>query len=451
MGNRMSADGRHTNKAFSSPYQLQLETLFEKLSHNGVVMHKDRFEVHFEGPREGFSATLFNKIFKYHGNSVTEAQQKSLQYQNKASFIRSSHDLLEEAFKVRDAKIRFYFELMVGQDEETTLQEVKRLLCEACMYALVLTESDERHVISEDDDIIGSLAKSCFVDRSSVCKEKFCNWALDFNPKVFGGLEAWLHERFTGQSQKGHFHMLPLPDMTISEHSFAILTPSLLWYLCCVLPICYTRLEKAQQFNEASHSADGDDTHSYTWNVLYDSNEHGLSLNRFKNKCLNYPSPTVTLVKFVSGVLIAMALDQPWKDSSEKFGGSYSCLLEVLPNCRSILEQSNIFYLRESARSSAKGLLIGEGHSPKVKIETDLSSAEILYRGPQKEEILKIEVWGCGGVLAAAAQKKQAQWEMKEIEKMRKVKRPGHWDENPDKEILEMAGVRMSHSQRGDL
>ena len=34
---------------------------------------------------------------------------------------------------------------------------------------------------------------------------------------------------------------------------------------------------------------------------------------RFKKKCLNYPSPTVTLVKFLSGVLIVMALDEPWR------------------------------------------------------------------------------------------------------------------------------------------
>ena len=32
-----------------------------------------------------------------------------------------------------------------------------------------------------------------------------------------------------------------------------------------------------------------------------------------------------------------------------------------------------------------------------------------------------------------------------------KVKRPGLWDENPDKEILEMAGIRTSHDQRGDF
>ena len=62
----------------------------------------------------------------------------------------------------------------------------------------------------------------------------------------------------------------------------------------------------------------------------------------------------------------------------------------LFTNC--VSEQQNIFYLRESARSAAKGLLIGEGFTPKVKIEKDLNSAELLYRGAQKEDIAKIEV-----------------------------------------------------------
>ena len=43
--------------------------------------------------------------------------------------------------------------------------------------------------------------------------------------------------------------MLPMPNTSISDNSFSILTPSLLWYLCCVLPICYTRLEKSHSLS----------------------------------------------------------------------------------------------------------------------------------------------------------------------------------------------------------
>lgn len=57
-----------------------------------------------------------------------------------------------------------------------------------------------------------------------------------------------------------------------------------------------------------------------------------------------------------------------------------------------LAESQNIFYLRSSARSSATGLLIGESLPPKVKIEADLASAELVYKGPKKKDISKIEV-----------------------------------------------------------
>eukprot|EP00112_Aurelia_sp_Birch-Aquarium-sp1_P024556 Seg782.17 transcript_id=Seg782.17/GoldUCD/mRNA.D3Y31 product="Restriction of telomere capping protein 5" protein_id=Seg782.17/GoldUCD/D3Y31 len=452
MGNSSSTQEKEDKKRFASPYQNQLEDLFQKLSNNGMVIQQDKFKEHFEGPTEGLAGKLFRHV-SIRDSCEEEAgrHHKAVNHHRKDSFIKKSHDLLEQAYKVKDSQIRFYFELMVGQDAETTIEEVKKLLREACMYALKLVESEESIGIKDDDLIIDSLARTCVFEHTSICKEKFCSWALDFNPKVFSGLEAWLHEKFTGQVQKAHFHMLPMPDLTISEHSFAILTPSLLWYLCCVLPICYTRLERSHSYNQPIDSPDGDDSNQYTWNIIYDSNEHGLSLNRFKHKCMNYKSPTVTLVQFTDGTLIVLALDQDWRDSSERFGGPYSCLLEIIPNCSSILESQNIFYLRSSARSSATGLLIGENLPPKVKIEADLASAELVYKGPKKKDISKIEVWGCGGVLAIAAQKKQLDWEKNEIEKMRKVKKPGRWDENPDKQILDMAGIQTSHSQRGDM
>ena len=58
-----------------------------------------------------------------------------------------------------------------------------------------------------------------------------------------------------------------------------------------------------------------------------------------------------------------------------------------------VAESQNIFYLRSSARSAATGLLVGESLPPKVKIEKDLASAELVYKGGKKEDISKIEVW----------------------------------------------------------
>lgn len=446
-----NADGSKNRKAtqFETPYHTELEDLFEKLSQNGMFIKKEHFERHFEGPTEGLSKNLFRHVCGSSQAQSTENHHKFVQQQNMQSFIKNAHDLLEQAYKVKDAQIRFYFELFTGQDAQTTLKEIMMLLRESCLYALALVEQEHQYPVAADDIVITSLAKSCVVEHSSVCKDKFCDWALDLNPKVFSGLEAWLHEKFTGSIQKGHFQMLPMPNTSISDNSFSILTPSLLWYLCCVLPICYTRLEKSHSLSTmAEDSTDGDDSNDYTWSLLYDSNEHGLSLNRFKKKCLNYKSPTVLLIQFESGMILVLAVDESWRDSSEKFGGAYCALLEIVPDCSSIIESQKIVYLRETARSAPTGLLIGQSFPPKVQINTDLSSAELIYKDSRKEDIVKIEVWGCGGVLAAAAQKEQLKWDKKELEKIRKVKRPGRWEENVDKQILDMAGVKTSHSQR---
>ena len=53
-------------------------------------------KVHFEGPQEGLSSVLFQRVFGNDVRSVAEAQEKSLQHQNKKSFIRNAHNLLEE-------------------------------------------------------------------------------------------------------------------------------------------------------------------------------------------------------------------------------------------------------------------------------------------------------------------------------------------------------------------
>eukprot|EP00794_Sanderia_malayensis_P014873 gene14873-16419_t len=458
MGNTSSetrGSQRKKEPAFKSPYENQLEDLFEKLSQNDMFIKKENFERHFEGPTEGLGHRLFGRLFPSESQQSHHSNQhhKFTKQNNMSDFIRHAHDVLEQAYKVKDSQIRFYLELVVGQDANSTMEDVRNLLREACLYALALVDPEQTFKVDEDDAVIESLAKSCVVGHTMVCKNKFCEWALDFNPKVFSGLEAWLHEKFTGTVQKGYFHMLPMPSTSISEHSFSILTPSLLWYLCCVLPICYTRLDKSHTSNSDTDNAKADDENEpmYTWNLLYDSNEHGLSLNRFKHKCLNYKSPTVTLINFTNGTLLVLAIDEAWRDSSERFGGPYCAFLEILPNCSSILESSKIVYLKEMARSAPTGLLIGQSFPPKLKVNSDLSSAEFVYKDSKTEDILKIEIWGCGGVLAATAQKKQQDWDKKEVEKIRKVKRPGRWDENPDKEILNMAGVQTSHSQRGDL
>ena len=65
---------------------------------NHIVVNKSFSypQDHFDGPRKGFSSDLFNKIFKSHGMSAVEVKKLPVQHQNKESFIKNAHDLLEE-------------------------------------------------------------------------------------------------------------------------------------------------------------------------------------------------------------------------------------------------------------------------------------------------------------------------------------------------------------------
>ncbi|KNC86215.1 hypothetical protein SARC_01625 [Sphaeroforma arctica JP610] len=67
--------------------------------------------------------------------------------------------------------------------------------------------------------------------------------------------------------------------------------------------------------------------------------------------------------------------------------------------------------------------------------------------------IRRIEVWGCAGAAVRSGQAEQKDWERRHRERLIKVKRPGRefWDDNPDKALLEMAGITMSHSERGEM
>lgn len=55
--------------------------------------------------------------------------------------------------------------------------------------------------------------------------------------------------------------------------------------------------------------------------------------------------------------------------------------------------------------------------------------------------VTAIEAWGCAGASTHEQQQKLKQWQGRQVEKNKKVPLPGRWEENPDRLLLEMAGV----------
>lgn len=84
-----------------------------------------------------------------------------------------------------------------------------------------------------------------------------------------------------------------------------------------------------------------------------------------------------------------------------------------------------------------------------MKIDEDLHKIE--HESIMNDSIISVEVWGCGPAKAVLDQQNIKKWENKQIEKMRTVKIDAEWGANADKAILEFAGIKTEHSERGDI
>jgi hypothetical protein len=108
--------------------------------------------------------------------------------------------------------------------------------------------------------------------------------------------------------------------------------------------------------------------------------------------------------------------------------------------------------LNTKSRGLKLGLIFGYSElKPVIKIDEDFHSVEHLGAN-DKDVIIGAEAWGCGSPKAHASQKDIKKWESTQQEKMRTVKiNAENWNENADKEILELGGITVNHSQRGDF
>ncbi|CAJ0579345.1 unnamed protein product, partial [Mesorhabditis spiculigera] len=166
------------------------------------------------------------------------------------------------------------------------------------------------------------------------------------------------------------------------------------------------------------------------WIPIYTSAMQGISVNRFENNVFEYKGHTVTVIKLKDKRTVALASDTTFRNGSTRYGGNDTMYFELEPSLLR-LDGTNSIYSNFKIRSASMGLSFKEV----MKIDKDL------------DEVVAIEVWGCGGASTLNEQRGLRDWQNRQAERNKKVPLPGNWDDNPDKTLLEMAGINFSNER----
>ena len=151
----------------------------------------------------------------------------------------------------------------------------------------------------------------------------------------------------------------------------------------------------------------------------------------------------------ILGNLFCVCTNDEYKESSMPYGDSQTKIFRFWKNFKQFeLESSKNIYLNTKLRQLKLGLIYGYTLlKPILKIDEHFQCVE--HELEKGDQIVSVEVWGCGSSKAALHQQDMKNWESKQIDKMRTSK--FNPDYNADKSILDMAGIKTEHSERGDM
>jgi len=215
------------------------------------------------------------------------------------------------------------------------------------------------------------------------------------------------------------------------------LSPMKIWLMQCCVP---SYLIKPEASSPAEYLSDDSSMPSCAvWDLLYSSEDDGLSPNRFETKVFNYKSPTVMVVETFSDELYCVCTDEEWRYSTQRWGKSGCAVYRLHPRVE-LLESggvSGLIFFNLKQRGLPQGLFVGSNPKlPHFSINADFSN------------VRSIEVWGCGSPESYMAQQNQRQWEKRQVEKQQKVPLPTNWEDSPDRMLLEMGGVKTQHAEK---
>ncbi|XP_071945310.1 uncharacterized protein [Antedon mediterranea] len=368
----------------------------------------------------------FKNTFPSDGHPLAgRIYRKLVQSSNHNDFFENVKNLFLEILHIESLadKIKFYLSLYESQDGKREEKDIKEFV--ETGFILFLSILNINHNISEADrNTMKSVVAGIMTSNDENYLQTTC-------PRLVTDMHRWLATQIT---RPGMSESVDCVD-GLSETAGQLLNMASWWLFTSSLPPLYTSVQSASNSLETRHSF---------FTTLYNSSEHGQSINRFQHHVLAYRGPTVTLIAFNDHV-VAVALDTEWRESTDRIGGVNCACIALTSKYEIIEEGSGMVNFNIRSRNIPKGISIGRNsRNPVVSIEHGME--EVTYK-MEKFTLKRIEVWGCGGEAAKTDQMKQKERELKDSERNLKVKRPGRWDDNPDRYILQMGGVKINHAE----
>ncbi|XP_052801227.1 uncharacterized protein LOC128231966 [Mya arenaria] len=450
---------RSSAKQITSAHVPALERLFQKLEltaeddngHPGEIT-RTTFENVFHGPLQLFGKLLYEQMVTnghhHHGDKVRGRITCE-------QFVKAGKEVLK-LFNETDQH-KYYFKLFSQGKEQLDKEGALRMIHIA--YALTLSSSMVPYAKNEkDEQVFNAVLESMFGMKSEIKFSEMERWMESNCPHMVAGVHNWVYTILTGSKMPEELEVSRVPMLERFTEGQHCMTMGMVWMLTGSLPHMFTHTEEKDTDPAAQAGTKNPLLTSFqflmklarlsrcqSWVNLYDSDEHGLSMNRFSHHVTSYNDPTITLVSFEGRNIYCIAEDVPWREGTSKFGREDTRLIQITPVYRVVQSGGPLVQWSITDRNIPKGIHFGQsGRLEVLSIPLDFDMAK--HYGVQCQ-LHHVEMWGCGRVESLQLQQKQKQWERKEVEKQRsrKLHRDVNWEENPDKQLLSWGGVEVNH------
>ncbi|XP_023720002.1 uncharacterized protein LOC111871259 isoform X2 [Cryptotermes secundus] len=308
-------------------------------------------------------------------------------------------------------------------------------------------------------NILQAVIDCAFHRKSCVSVTFLSHWIEQHTPRLIVGIHRYVvHMLSTVYREAGQLASAGLElDTPVLERDILfptsenkendILPVSEVWLLSSSLPSFYT---KPSLHHSPSSSSNGLSSQTFLakmlgsicpshWTLLYNSDQHGLGANRFMHHVFGYRGPTLTFLRGQDGVQFCLAADSEWQESHQYWGGEECTVIQILPLYHIVERGAKMMYLNNSIRGYPKGLRAGlDPRKPIIEVNDGFDV--VTYRAIPYP-LICVQVWGCGSQQSRETQLDIKKWEVKQAEKLRKVKLTAdEWVDHPDRYLLELAG-----------